>query len=57
LADSTRRRILTYLRGGERTASSMAEYVGMSHTALAHHLTVLKRADLIRVERRGRFQV
>jgi len=58
LADPTRRRIfLKYARGGERTAGELAEYTGMSRTALAHHLTVLKLADLVRVERRERFQV
>jgi DNA-binding transcriptional ArsR family regulator len=50
LADPTRRRILTYLRRGERTAGEMAEYAGKSRTVLAHHLTVLKGADLVRVE-------
>jgi ArsR family transcriptional regulator len=57
IADPTRRRILKYLRGGERTAGELAEYVGVSRTALSHHLTVLKLADLVRVERRGQFQV
>ncbi len=57
IADPTRRRILKYLRGGERNAGELAEYVGVGRTALSHHLTVLKLADLVRVERRGQFQV
>jgi ArsR family transcriptional regulator len=57
IADPTRRRILKYLRGGERNAGELAEYAGISRTALSHHLTVLKLADLVRVERRGQFQV
>lgn len=57
IADPTRRRILKYLRGGERTAGELAENAGIGRTALSHHLTVLKLADLVRVERRGQFQV
>jgi DNA-binding transcriptional ArsR family regulator len=57
LADPTRRRILKYLRSGERTAGDLAEHAGVGRTALSHHLTVLKLADLVRVERRGQFQV
>src|SRR6516165_3457403 len=57
IADPTRRRILKYLRGGERTAGELAEYTGTGRTALSHHLMVLKMADLVRVERRGQFQV
>lgn len=57
IADPTRRRILKYLRGGERTAGELAEYAGVGRTALSHHLTMLKLADLVRVERRGQFQV
>src|SRR5947209_4228952 len=57
IADPTRRRILKYLRAGERTAGELAEYAGASRTALSHHFTVLKLADLVRVERRGQFQV
>jgi ArsR family transcriptional regulator len=57
IADPTRRRILKYLRGGERNAGELAKYAGVSRTALSHHLTVLKLADLVRVERRGQFQV
>ncbi len=57
IADPTRRHILKYLRGGERTAGELAEHAGVGRTALSHHLTVLKLADLVRVERRGQFQV
>jgi DNA-binding transcriptional ArsR family regulator len=57
ISDPTRRRILKYLRGGERTAGELAEAVQIGRTALSHHLTVLKLADLVRVERRGQFQV
>jgi len=57
IADPTRRRILKYLRGGERTAGELAEYTGVGRTALSHHLMVLKMADLVRVERRGQYQV
>ena len=57
LADPTRRHILKYLHGGERTAGELAESAGVGRTALSHHLTVLKLADLVRVERRGQFQV
>lgn len=57
IADPTRRRILKYLRGGEHTAGELAEHAGIGRTALSHHLTALKLADLVRVERRGQFQV
>ena len=57
IADPTRRSILKYLRGGERTAGELADHAGVGRTALSHHLTVLKLADLVRVERRGQFQV
>ena len=57
IADPTRRHILKYLRGGERTAGELATYARVGRTALSHHLMVLKLADLVRVERRGQFQV
>ena len=57
IADPTRRSILKYLRGGERTAGELAEYARIGRTALSHHLMVLKLADLVRVERRWQFQV
>ncbi|HLJ67241.1 MAG TPA: metalloregulator ArsR/SmtB family transcription factor [Chloroflexota bacterium] len=57
LADPHRRTILRVLRGGERTAGDLAAATGLRPAALTHHLTVLKLADLVRVERRGQYQV
>src|SRR5579884_2001250 len=57
LADPHRRTVLRALRGGERTAGELAAMTGLRPAALTHHLTVLKLADLVRVERRGQFQV
>lgn len=57
LADSHRRTILRALRGGERTAGNLAGTTGLQPAALTHHLTVLKLANLVRVERRGQYQV
>jgi DNA-binding transcriptional ArsR family regulator len=57
LADPHRRTILRALRRGERTAGDLAAATGLRPAALTHHLTVLKLADLVRVERRGQYQV
>jgi DNA-binding transcriptional ArsR family regulator len=57
LADPHRRTILRVLRGGERTAGDLATATGLRPAALTHHLTILKLADLVRVERRGQYQV
>jgi DNA-binding transcriptional ArsR family regulator len=57
LADPHRRTILRVLRGGERSAGELAGVTGLRPAALTHHLMVLKLADLVRVERRGQYQV
>ena len=57
MADPHRRTVLRVLRAGERTAGDLAAETGLSPAALAHHLTVLKLANLVRVERRGQYQV
>lgn len=57
LADPHRRTILRVLRHGERTAGDLARATDLQPAALTHHLTVLKLADLVRVERRGQYQV
>jgi ArsR family transcriptional regulator, arsenate/arsenite/antimonite-responsive transcriptional repressor len=57
IVDPHRRTILRVLRRGERTAGDLASATGLRPTALTHHLTVLKLADLVRVERRGQYQI
>lgn len=55
LKDPTRRRILQILRSGELTAGDIAEEFDISKPSISHHLDLLKRADLVTVERRGQF--
>ncbi|GHO80929.1 hypothetical protein KSD_87000 [Ktedonobacter sp. SOSP1-85] len=57
IADPTRRRILKCLREGAHTVGDLAEQAGVTRSLLSHHLTILKLANLVRVERRGQFQV
>ncbi len=52
IAHPVRRRILQTLLAGEAPAMSLAD--GLSASALSQHLTVLKRAALVRERRRGR---
>ena len=54
LGDSTRRRILHDLAGGERTVSQLAKPFAMSLAAVSKHIKALENAGLIRREVRGR---
>ncbi len=53
IADPNRRRILTILKRGSKTAGEIAERFPISMASLSHHYGILKAADLIRSERRG----
>jgi DNA-binding transcriptional ArsR family regulator len=53
IADPNRRRILTILKRGSRTAGEIAERFPISMASMSHHYGILKAADLIRSERRG----
>lgn len=55
LRDPTRRQILQLLRAGTLTAGEIAQEFDMSKPSISHHLDILKRADLIAVERQGQF--
>ncbi|MDQ6736721.1 MAG: autorepressor SdpR family transcription factor [Gemmatimonadota bacterium] len=55
LADPTRRAILDLLRGGSRTSGEIAESFGSSWPTISRHLSVLKDAGLINVEKEGQF--
>jgi DNA-binding transcriptional ArsR family regulator len=55
LADPTRRAIFERMtRQGEQTVHALTRYAGVSQPAVSKHLTVLKRAKLIRHRREGR---
>lgn len=55
LKDGTRRQILQLLREGDLTAGQIADEFSISRPSISHHLDILKRADLISVERKGQF--
>jgi DNA-binding transcriptional ArsR family regulator len=55
LADPTRRAIFERLaRGGELTVHALTDRAGVSQPMVSKHLTVLKRAKLVRHRREGR---
>ena len=55
LADPTRRSIFEELtQHGEQTVHALTRYAGVSQPAVSKHLTVLKRAKLVRDRRHGR---
>lgn len=55
LADPTRRALFEELtRHGEQTVHALTRYAGVSQPAVSKHLTILKRAKLVRHRREGR---
>ena len=54
LGDSTRRRMLRELAGGERTVGQLAEPFAISLAAASKHIKALESAGLIRRDVRGR---
>jgi DNA-binding transcriptional ArsR family regulator len=55
LADPTRRALFEQMtRHGEQTVHALTRHAGVSQPAVSKHLTVLKRAKLVRHRREGR---
>lgn len=54
LADKTRLRILTELLEGSLCVNHICDRVGMSQSAISHQLALLRKADLVRVTRKGK---
>jgi len=54
LADETRVKIVKLLAKGEFTVDELVEFLGAAQSTTSHHLRVLKDANLIRGEKRGR---
>ncbi len=55
LADPTRRAIFDKLAAGSMNASALRKDMEISQPAISQHLSVLRRAKLVREERQGRF--
>src|ERR1700757_2304878 len=54
LGDTTRRRMLRDLAGGERTVGQLAEPFAISFQAASKHIKALEKAGLVRRQVRGR---
>ncbi len=54
LADETRLKIVKLLAKGEFTVDELVEFLGAAQSTTSHHLRVLKEANLIKGEKRGR---
>lgn len=55
LADPIRRDILNMLKKGPLSAGEIAARFSVTDASISRHLSVLKDADLIRDERKGKF--
>ncbi len=55
LSDSTRQKIIDLLKEKDMTAGDIAEYFNITKPSISHHLSILKQADLVSVERQGQF--
>ncbi|HEX2036390.1 MAG TPA: metalloregulator ArsR/SmtB family transcription factor [Chloroflexota bacterium] len=57
LAHPTRRAILDVLRDGPRTTGEIVAALGLGRHVVVQHLAVLRQADLVLVEPRGRRRI
>jgi ArsR family transcriptional regulator, zinc-responsive transcriptional repressor len=55
LSDENRLRILRCVDAGKKSVSGIVEELNLSQPLVSHHLKELRRALLVRVERRGPF--
>ena len=55
LADPIRREILNLLKSGRLSAGEITDHFDVTAASISRHLSVLKEADLIRDERKGKF--
>ncbi len=57
LSEPIRIRIIDLLRHGALTVGDLAEFLETELVTVSHHLQILKQAELVEVERDGRFMV
>lgn len=55
LSDPARRDILMLLRGGRMSAGEIGSHFELTGASVSYHLSILKKADLVRESRRGNF--
>ncbi len=55
LSDPTRREILTLLRNGSMSVGDIGKHFDISGATLSHHLSILRQADLIIDDKKGKF--
>ncbi len=55
LSDDTRRKILELLKEGAASAGEIAAHFDMTAATVSHHLSVLKEAELISDEKKGKY--
>jgi ArsR family transcriptional regulator len=54
LGDTRRIRIISALAGGEMNVGALAEAVGISESAVSHHMRGLRQMRLVRTRKEGR---
>lgn len=55
LGDETRVKIFETLEKQELCVSDIAEKIGMKESAISHQLRILRQADLVRAQKRGKY--
>lgn len=55
LNDETRRQIIELLKEKDMNAGEIAERFNISRPSISHHLDILRQADLVTSEKKGRF--
>lgn len=55
LSDPTRREILQLLKNGKLSAGDISEHFSISNASISRHLSVLKKAELVRDCRCGQY--
>jgi ArsR family transcriptional regulator len=54
LSDTSRVRVIASLAEGETNVGKLAEAIGLSESAVSHHLRILRQMRLVRADKRGR---
>lgn len=55
LSDTSRLRIIAALTDGEMNVGALADMVGISESAVSHHMRHLRQMRLVRARKNGRF--